>query len=193
MWKYFLKAGNGNMKAVYEMPKVSFEAFMANNAVSACGYKFDCVRHGNKKNYDGYKDHGVQVSDCEPTSVISTYLGMGGCTNNAGFAVLNGKQNSITGGQTWVVTGLDDDIHDEDNAHIMESTYGKNNTNLLGWLFISLTGTNGEYNTSGWHVNDDDDDDDGTLDFKKPKSMLDGWHAWLTPVFKGTSTSGMGC
>lgn len=53
MWKYFLKAGNGNMKAVYEMPKVSFEAFMANNAVSACGdvnknVIFDCVM-GNKK------------------------------------------------------------------------------------------------------------------------------------------------
>ena len=176
------------MKAVYEMPKVSFEAFMADNAVmSACGYKFDCVKHGDNKKDDSYKR-----KDCEPTSVISTYLGMGGCTNNAGFAVLNDKQNSITGGQTFVVTGLDDDVHDDD--YIMESTYGKNKTNLLGWLFISLTGTNGEYNTSGWHVNDDDDDDDdGTLDFKKPDSMFDGWHAWLTPVFRGTSTSGMGC
>lgn len=175
------------MKAVYEMPKVSFEAFMANNAVSACGYTFDCVKHGNDESYDGYGKGEGHVENCEPTSVISTYLGMGSCTNNAGFAVLNDKQNSITGGQTWVVTGLDDDIHDDDNDHIMESTYGENNTNLLGWLFISLTGKNGEYNTSGWHVNDDD----GTLDFKKPKKMFDGWHAWLTPVFSAKSTSGM--
>lgn len=28
--------GMKSMKMVYEMPKVSFEAFMANNAVSAC-------------------------------------------------------------------------------------------------------------------------------------------------------------
>lgn len=172
------------MKAVYEMPKVSFEAFMANNAVSACGYKFDCVRHGNKKNYDGYEDHDVQVSDCEPGStVVANILGMSGCTDYAGFAVLDDQKDNIEG-WNFSVAGLDDDLHD-DNKHIMKSTYGQG-PGLLGWLYITLSG--GKYSQTGWET--DTENKKNWLDFDDD-DLKNGWHAWLTPVFSVKSTSGM--
>ena len=174
------------MKAVYEMPKVSFEAFMANNAVlSACDYKFDCVRHGNKKIYDGYGEGKDWVEDCEPGStVVANILGMSGCTDYAGFAVLDDKKDDIQG---WdlSVAGLDDDIYDDNNKHIMESTYGQGQ-GLLGWLYITLSG--GKYSQTGWEI--DKENKKNWLDFDDD-DLGKGWHAWLTPVFSVKSTSGM--
>lgn len=177
------------MKAVYEMPKVSFEAFMADNAVmSACGYKFDCVRHGDEDD-DDYELNEIEV-DCEPdpnAKVVANVLGMSGCNNNAGFADLvnrnHANDTAIWDDNVW---GLSKGLNEDDD--IMNSTkWEKKGQSFLGWLYITFKG--GEYSTAGWGTVNKDGK--SFLNFKKGDGWGDNWHAWLTPIFSVKSTSGM--
>ena len=172
------------MKAVYEMPKVSCEAFMANNAVSTCVITptlFDCVNHGNRTD-DIYKEE-----DCEPAgNVVANVLGMSGCSYNAGFADLvdkksNGNDTQTTTDNVW---GLSDGLKNDQN--IMNSTTNpvlQQGQSLLGWLYITFVG--GSYKTgkdSGWKISDN------KLRFKA--DSWDGlWDAWITPLLGTKSTS----
>ena len=181
------------MKAVYEMPQVSFEAFMANNAVSACGYKFDCVTDGdawNDLHWVG-DSHNAHLEDCEPAAtVVANVLGMSGCTNNAGFADLVGfGYENDTPDRTDNVVGLGAGLGNSDD--VMYSTkVGEEGQTLMGWLYITLTGgRNSKYtseNGYGWYKNKN------LLCFNRNSSNLkEGWHAWLAPVYSVLSTSGM--
>lgn len=172
------------MKAVYEMPKVSFEAFMANNAVSACdgintNVKFDCVM-GND-------------SDCNSLSnVFATVLGFSFCSNEgmkqAGFANYSGKKNTAVSLKGW------DDNHTSNNDSLSWDTEKDtvdviNKDGFLGWLYIGVEKDDDELEykkSNGWKYGenkglrfDDDDDDDDLM------------HAWLAPLFSTKGSSGV--
>ncbi|MCI7703107.1 MAG: hypothetical protein MSP08_02060 [Clostridiales bacterium] len=168
------------MKAVYEMPKVSFEAFMANNAVSACGdvnknVIFDCVM-GNKKNCNSLDN------------VFATVLGINFCSGmkQAGFADYSQKTETAVDLDGW------DDKHTSNNNNLIWNTNNdtvdvNSKDGFLGWLYIGVEKDDGklEYeDDNGWKYSEDkglrfDDDDD------------DVKHAWLAPVYSVLSTSGM--
>lgn len=189
--------GMKSMKAAYETPKVSFEAFMANNAVSVCVQKpssFDCVMHGDKNN-DGYDlDFGFKVPNCEPSgNVVSKALGMSGCTAYAGFADLVGNGHADDN-DNWKddVSGLSHSLLNDEN--IMNSTTGydqqtkKYDQDLLGWLYITFSPDSSDssrYTTNGWNTGS------GYLSFIKKEAQVSGWHAWLAPLFGTKATSGM--
>ena len=180
--------GMKSMKAVYETPKVSFEAFMANNAVSACAIapnSYDCVMHGNFAD-DG---HSSFDGDCsEPSNVVANILGLSGCNNNAGFADLvrddQGYEddNDIT---TDNVIGLGGTLSTD--PHVLKSTKEpspQQGQSLLGWLYITRTGDG--YNTEGW--------DRGWLwgdvGYRLHYIGQRSWSAWLAPLFGTKATSG---
>lgn len=174
------------MKAVYEMPKVSFEAFMANNAVSACGYTFDCVKHE-----DIYGKHDKQHEDVSP-SYVATFLGFNGCKQNAGFAdYVEGYGQNFSGADT---RDPNDDIrssaisfwgddHTTKNGNLVtwtenEDRYGNDYTTVdvtttdgfMGWLYIggsfsTISGQNWFWQTAK--------------------------HSWLAPLFSTKSSSGV--
>lgn len=159
------------MKAVYETPRVSFEAFAANNAVSVCAKtptSFDCVYHGALEGDWDRRD--------EPENVIASVLGFTDCTNNAYFA-------------DWTWIDWDGNLHGEDtdpkdNVRGLSDNLFKNykieygtkqpSGNFLGWLYISLSGDK-KYDNSGWSVDKNHD-----LDFNYSASIE---HAWLTPLY----------
>lgn len=170
------------MKAVYEMPKVSFEAFMANNAVSACGdvntnVIFDCVM--------GKKDKCNSLNN-----VFATVLGFSFCTasgmKQAGFADYSQKTETAVDLDGWK------DKHTSNNDSLSWDTEKDkvdviNKDGFLGWLYIGVEEDDGklEYeDDNGWKYSEnkglrfDDDDDDVK-------------HAWLAPVYSVLSTSGM--
>ena len=183
------------MKAVYEMPKVSFEAFMANSAVSSCGTvtgAFDCVLGDGIK--DGWFDDNHGAND-QPNvgpnqSLMASTAGLNGCTIQAGFAdYVNGQ------GQGEDSVGLIDPASDNiTTSTVIGVDYTGGTSSLagtdgfMGWLYITFTGgKNGSYNTTGWNVN---------------KTNYGSWlsfsswgfnqkaHAWLAPLFSAKSTSG---
>lgn len=175
------------MKAVYETPRVSFEAFAANNAVSACAIapnSFDCVNHGNQ-----YSDaHHSYQGDCdEPQNVVANILGLSGCSNNAGFADLV-RQDKGYEKDTDITT---DDVFGlgfalAGNPHVLDSTKepSQQGQSLLGWLYITLNGDG--YNTEGWSRWWPWGETGYRLDYFGQY----GWKAWLTPLFGTKATSG---
>ena len=175
------------MKAVYETPRVSFEAFAANNAVSACRGSFDCVL-GDGKNmpWEDYDNHGKEDQP-DFTRVLASSVGFNNCSTQAGFADYvnyGAGDNSANDTETtddnitnWYVNGpygMDvSDAYSERNAR---------KDSFMGWLYISLTG-NG-YSTDGWGFVKTRYGK--KLDFKPNTSI---WHAWLAPVFRTKATS----
>ena len=180
------------MKAVYEMPKVSFEAFMANNAVSSCGWsqpKFDCVL-GEGKEFGDF--HGDRWNDSpESGNVFSSSITGRNCGINAGFAdYVNGdwKEDSFQNdpGDNISNTQVNGTIFvDFDTANI---TDGDTNNSFMGWLYVTqwVSYDRGNltyhYDTKGWNTNNNQ------LNFTNPRKII---HAWLAPLFSAKSTSGM--
>lgn len=158
------------MKAVYEMPKVSFEAFMANDAVSACkgvkSLEFTCVESGKKHNLH------TQVFN----NIVSWSLIQNGCTNNVGFAdYVNGEQ----GEDSWdsrksdnVSTSYVDDVPDALNTGERQNQSG-----FMGWLYFSQN-KNDHTVFDSWEL--EDEDENWRLDYDNEKGIL---HAWLAPLF----------
>ena len=182
MWKYFLKAGNGNMKAVYEMPKVSFEAFMANNAVAVCGnFLWDNVED------DDWDD---DFPDSDDGSVLASAIGINGCRWNAGFADYSDftkldENDDIT--QSKVTFNTDE--HSNQNNGLLDWTTGAVDIaqNLIatfkGWLYFSegKGKHKDQYGTWGWSPAG------GKLSYKQKEGVCDD--AWLAPVFTSNGTS----
>lgn len=179
------------MKAVYEMPKVSFEAFMANSAVSACGdierRAFDCVRG------DGFFDnHGADDQpNVGPNQILTaSTAGLNGCTVQAGFAdyidwqgkgedsvgLENPDSDNVT--SSWVLGNVD----------CGNTGSYANADGFMGWLYITFTGgRNGTYDTTGWSIGKDGDW--SWLNFST-NGLTGRWHAWLAPLFKSRGASG---
>lgn len=169
------------MKAVYEMPKVSVEAFMANNAVAVCGnFKWDNVE--DKKWND----------DFPSGPVLSNAIGINNCTWNAGFADCSGftkldENDDIT--QSEVTFNTKDKEHSNQNHDLLVWTTSTVDivTNLKamfkGWLYFSEgKGENkGKYGTWGWSINE------GQLSYKETDKVCED--AWLAPVFTSNGTS----
>ena len=164
------------MKAVYETPRVSFEAFAANNAVSVCAQaptSYDCIMHGDR--------HAEDISD-EPKNVVSTAMGLGGCEHNAFFAdyTLNiygsviGDNNDDASDN---VSGLGSGVWG--NEHLFSETTRPYWKDFLGWLYISVTGNeeSESYSDAGWGK-----DQYNQLTFYAGKDS-NIKHAWLTPLF----------
>lgn len=179
-----------SMKAVYETPKVGFETFMANNAVSACAIapdSYDCVMHGSSVD-DG---HSRIDGDCsEPSNVVANILGLSNCNNNAGFADLvrddQGYEddNGIT---TDNVRGLSYGLGS--STSIMNSTKEpeRQGQSLLGWLYI--TRNDEGYNTQGWGRYWLEYGYRFDYNYLGPLGKP-GWSAWLAPLFGTKATSG---
>lgn len=164
------------MKAVYEMPKVSFEAFMANNAVSACkgvnSLEFTCVE--KKVDDKKHKSHTDVFHN-----IVSLSLIQNGCTSNVGFAdyVSDGK-----GEDSWypddrkygdnVSTSFVDDV-DAFDTRTMQSQSG-----FMGWLYF-VTGHSDE---PTWTIEEygKDKNKGHRLDYDDEDGIL---HAWLAPLF----------
>lgn len=175
------------MKAVYETPRVSFEAFAANNAVSACRGKYDCVL-GNGKWDPGEKlgqDQHDQQWDKPSINVVASSAGFSNCSINAGFAdYVNGDWGEDS-------VGLDDPTEDNiTQSSVIGVQYSGNtgamgnNKNFMGWLYISLLNNEGknQYSTAGWSFHKS-----GRLMFDK--KGLNVLHAWLAPVFYSNNAS----
>ncbi|MGN0773656.1 MAG: hypothetical protein ACI4MP_07680 [Candidatus Ventricola sp.] len=176
-----------DMKAVYEMPRVSFEAFMANEAVSSCGDAntqviFDCLKGGQK----------------DSAKVLSSALGVT-CTNyDAGFAdyvtMVDGKlegndtlteDDNITSSQVGYVnknhSTFSDYLQWNNNNHTVDIK-AEYKSSFLGWLFISGDDKDKQMDQSGWSILN------GILKFTP--SDTEKKHAMLAPVFSldiGTS------
>lgn len=161
------------MKAVYEMPKVSFEAFMANDAVSACkgvkSLEFTCVEKTvNDKKHNSH----TQVFN----NIVSWSLIQNGCTNNVGFA------DYVKGGQgedSWdgrrsdnVSTSYVDDVPDALNTGAMQNQSG-----FMGWLYFSQN-KNNQTVFDSWEL--ENENGNRQLDYDNEGGIL---HAWLAPLF----------
>ena len=170
------------MKAVYEMPKVSFEAFMANNAVAVCGnFMWDNVED----------DEWDDFPSGEKGNVLSSAIGISGCDWNAGFAdysnftKLNPNDNIANSEVSFINT---DGEHTERNENLTWGTQVVNVAkNLLstfkGWLYFSEgeEDYDGQYGTWGWSTAG------GNLSYTKTEDLCDD--AWLAPVFTSNGTS----
>ncbi|MGN0776109.1 MAG: hypothetical protein ACI4MM_05455 [Candidatus Ventricola sp.] len=93
-----------NMKAVYEMPRVSIEEFTPNVAVANCTqgtYTFDCLK-------------GPQA---DPTYLISSTIGVT-CLVDCGFADYSGTTSGIAGeGTDAVLTTSTNSVLFEGSSH----------------------------------------------------------------------------
>lgn len=168
------------MKAVYEMPKVSVEAFMANNAVAVCGnFVWDNL-DDHKWNDDFPSGHN--------NNVLSNAIGINGCRWNAGFADYSKftklDEDNITESQVKFNTDKHSN-HNNDlswDDHIVGVAQ-----NLLatfkGWLYFSEgEGDNDDsYGIWGWSTHG------GQLSYTKEDDVCDD--AWLAPVFTKNGTS----
>ena len=175
------------MKAVYETPRVSFEAFAANNAVSACRGSFDCVMgDGLTMPWEDKDDHGKEDQP-DLTNVLASSVGFNNCSTQAGFAdyinygagdnsandtetTNDNITNYLVNGPFWMDVS---DAYSERNAR---------KDSFMGWLYISLTG-NG-YSTTGWKLVPTRQGK--KLSFTYSNSI---WHAWLAPVFRTEAAS----
>lgn len=163
------------MKAVYEMPKVSFEAFMANDAVSACkgvkSLEFTCVEKEVKD------ENHVSHTDVFH-NIVSLSLIQNGCTSNVRFA------DYVSGGQgedSWypddrkygdnVSTSFVDDV-DAFDTRTMQSQSG-----FMGWLYFSQN-TDSNTTFKSWEL--ENEDGERRLDYDDKGKIL---HAWLAPLF----------
>ena len=162
------------MKAVYEMPKVSFEAFMANDAVSACkgvkSLEFTCVEKEVKD------ENHVSHTDVFH-NIVSLSLIQNGCTSNVRFA------DYVSGGQgedSWNKT-TDDNIStssvDGVSTNRLDTEAMKNQSGFMGWLYFSQD-TNRDTTYKSWDL--DDDDGERELEYDNKGGIL---HAWLAPLF----------
>ena len=172
------------MKAAYEMPKVSFEAFMANNAVAVCGnFVWDNVED---------KDWDDDFPDSDDGSVLASAIGINGCRWNAGFADYSNftkldKNDDITDSQVTFNT----DEHSNQNDGLLDwTTTGavdivqKFIATFKGWLYFSEgkgEENKNKYGIWGWSITD------GKLSYKKKGGVCDD--AWLAPVFTSNGTS----
>ena len=161
------------MKAVYEMPKVSFEAFMANNAVSACNgvnsLKFTCVEE--KVNGEEHQSHTQTFNN-----VVSWSLVENGCTQNVGFAdyVSDGK-----GEDSWDLRTSDNvSTSFVDDVEAIETGAMQNQQGFMGWLYF----VTGQSKKPTWTIEEYGKDEikGHRLDYDDEKGIL---HAWLAPLF----------
>lgn len=175
------------MKAVYETPRVSFEAFAANNAVSVCGWEtpeFDCVlgdgvRHDDK--------HGNSDVPYKSLNLISSSLLTNTCSVNAGFAdYVNGDwtEDSVgnSSGDNITNTQVSGNINVRWNTG--EITKNDSNHSFMGWLYLSFVDSNKHpgwaYDTTGWKIQNN------RLSFHNQKKIR---HAWLAPLFGSRGSS----
>lgn len=145
------------MKAVYEMPRVSFEAFAAENAVATgCGANtellFDCLKG----------------PETDTTSVLSDAIQIKSCSVQAGFADYNGQTTTDTEKDdisSAIITGDFSKNYSKNAAEYLEWTLsdetGKDKVavkqsfldSFLGWLYIGSNGRNNK-GTFGWTIVD---------------------------------------
>ena len=180
------------MKAVYEMPKVSFEEFAPNMAIAGCGVDttaaFNCLYGPLTEEY----------------SVMSDQVGISGCKNQCGFIDYTGDQagadfltapeggytttgfqitansNSHTRNNEWVTW---DTVTEGEGYHqtqysvatITESWMSK----FAGWLYIAVS-----KNTQGYtNVKVDGDGTD------RITLSSDSKHLEFLPLFSSNPTS----
>ena len=167
------------MKAAYEMPKVSFEAFMANNAVAVCGnFVWDNVEDDD---WDDFP-HGEK-------NILSSAIGISGCDWNAGFADYSNftkldENDNITYSQ--VTFNTDDHTNRNNNLRwgnrVVNVAQNLLNT-FKGWLYFSEGKGEHEdqYGIWGWSTAG------GNLSYTETEDLCDD--AWLAPVFTSNGTS----
>lgn len=181
------------MKAVYEMPRVSFEEFTPNVAIANCSgdgeYKFDCLKGSNADN----------------ANLISSAMGVT-CNNDCGFADYTGDKYTTgdTNNADYTTTGstsvlFKGNSHSRFNSTLSWDTYtyqtgsidldfiriptydtdGRvtaTGANFMGWLYIGRNNNNSYSKVTTSIVN-------GFL-----KLTSDAMHLLLAPIY-GTKAS----
>lgn len=173
------------MKAVYETPRVSFEAFAANDAISACidaNPKFDCVMD----------------SSCDATKRYFAYaLGIDFCKNKASFlanfadyaGITDSTNDNISTSKVDLSDSIGYDGHTSNNGDALvwtsDSVDVKNKDGFLGWLYLGKKGNSHYSHNYGWEI------DNNQLEFEDSdaNSRWDLTHAWLAPLFRTKASS----
>lgn len=160
------------MKAVYEMPRVNFEAFAANNAISSCtqankNVEFDCIMGGHSDN----------------THVLSSAIGVEGCKLNASFADYKNQTESTSDDITDTTVNGWGNGHSNYNDYIEFSRNPKTvdvkeayQSSFIGWLYVSSSSGFTGSSITGWSISN------GNLNFDS-SNVNRRWHALLAPVF----------
>lgn len=173
------------MKAVYETPRVSFEAFAANNAISACidpNTKFDCVMDSSCNDINRYFASALGINFCKNKTSLSASF--------ADYADITKTPNdNISTSMVDISDSIGYDGHTNNNGDALVWTdYSvdvKNKDGFLGWLYLGCEGNSHYGKKKGWEI------DDKQLEYKDSdaNSKLDLTHAWLAPVFRTKATS----